>query len=254
MGVGVFLLIAHVTSTLNSWWPMGGGWEGWGSSHHCSCHFNSQLQMTNGRWVDGVLLLNVHVTSTPTCWWSMGVGGLESSPHCSCHFNSQLLMINGVWGWGSSPHCSCHFNSQLLMTNGKWVVGGGVLLLIAHVTSALNSWWPMGSEGGYSPSLLMSLQLTTPDDQWGDRVGCSSSLLMSLQISTPDDQWDGRVGTPPHCSCHFNSQLLMINGVTGWGAPPHCSCHFKSQLLMTNGMGGWVLLLIAHVTSTLYSW
>ena len=35
------------------------------------------------------------------------------------------------WGWGP-PHCFCHFNS---MTNG----GMGILLLIAPVTSTLNS-------------------------------------------------------------------------------------------------------------------
>ena len=35
----------------------------------------------------------------------------------------------------------------------------------------------------------------------------------------------------------------------GWGVvPPHCSCHFNTQLLMTNG-GLGVLLLIAHLTN-----
>ena len=41
---------------------------------------------------------------------------------------------------------------------------------------------------------------------WVD--GGSSLLLISLQLSTPDDQlgWVSG-GPPPHCSCHFNSQL-----------------------------------------------
>ena len=68
----------------------------------------------------------------------------------------------------------------------------------------------------------------------GFGVGSSSSLLMSLELSTPDDQWGW--GPPPHWSCHFNSQLLMMYGVAGVG-PLHCSCHFNSQLLMTNGCG-----------------
>ena len=45
---GVFLLTAHVTSTLNSWSPMGVGGEVWGPPPHCSCYFNSQLLITNG--------------------------------------------------------------------------------------------------------------------------------------------------------------------------------------------------------------
>ena len=130
------------------------------------------------------------------------------------------------WVGGDPPHCSCHFNSQFQMINGRWV-----------------------------------------NSTWG-----SSSLLMLLQLSTPDDQWEVG-GCPPHCSCHFNSQLLMTKGV-GWGSsssllmslqlstpddqwggwgPPHCSCHFNSPT-PDDQWGGWVgILLIAHVTSTLNS-
>ena len=72
--------------------------------------------------------------------------------------------------------------------------------------------------GSSSSSLIMSLQLSTPDDQGGvNGWGCgviSSSLVMSLQLSTPDDQW-GVGGSPPHWSCHFNYQLLMTNGGGG---------------------------------------
>ena len=54
--------------------------------------------------------------------------------------NSQLLMTKGEWCGGgvSSSSLLISLNSQLLMTKGgggEW----GVLLLIAHVTSTLNS-------------------------------------------------------------------------------------------------------------------
>ena len=123
-------------------------------------------------------------------------------PHCSCHFNSQLLMTNGVAWWGSLPHCSCHFNSQLLKTNG---VGG----------------W------GSSSSSLMSLQLSTPNDQWG---------------------WVGEWG-PPHWSCHFNSQLLMTNGLGGWCPPPHCSCHQPSWLQDSSEMKMTSITVCQHSLS-----
>ena len=50
---------------------------------------------------------------------------------------------------------------------------------------------------------------------------------------------------------HNVDKLLMGDGGVRVG-PPHCSCHFNSQLLMPDG--GWevgCILLIAHVTSTL---
>ena len=161
----------------------------------------------------------------------MGWGG-GPAPHCSCHFNSQLLMTSGV-GWdglgGPTPHCSCHFNSQHLMTNGGW------------------RW-------GSCSSLLMSLQLSVPDDK-GEGWGSCSSLLMSLQLSTPDDQWGG-VGV-------FRGFLLLIAHVTstlnawwprgrgGVGGSSPCSCHFNSQLLMISGVGcgRGSSYLIAHLTN-----
>ena len=132
VGVGVLLLIAHVTSTVNSWWPTGVG------------------------------VLIAHVTSTLNSWWPTGVGvlfiahiqfnsqllmtsgGRGPPPDCSYYFNSQLLMTSGGGGVGGPPHCSYHFNSQLVMTSRGWRVGG-----------------PFSS-------LLMSLQLSTPDDQRGE--------------------------------------------------------------------------------------
>ena len=90
----------------------------------------------------------------------------------------------GGLGWGPPPHCLCHINSQLLMTN----------------------------EGS---SLLMSLQLSTPNDQWGwGGWGSSSSLLMSLQLSTPVDQWGGELIAAQQCNItdfhHFMPAQLKL--------------------------------------------
>ena len=110
--------------------------------------------------------------------------------------HTSSIPLHTLW-WGGGrmghPHCSCHFNSQLLMANGGWV-GWDQVLLIAHVTSTLNCWWPMGVwwGGTRSSSLLMSLQLSTADGQWGGVAGewgSSSSLFMSPQLSATDGQW-----------------------------------------------------------------
>ena len=125
-----------------------------------------------------------------------------------------------------------------------------VLLHIVHIASTLKCHWLMGGGVGWS----------------------SSTLHMSLQLSTANGQLEA--GEPPlHCTCHFNSQLPMVdggmgvssstlhmslqlstaNGQLGGGEPPlHCTCHFYSQLPMADGgWGGCVLLHIANITSTL---
>ena len=53
---------------------------------------------------------------------------------------------------------------------------------------------------------------------------------------------------PPHCLCHYNSQLLMADG--GWVVPPYCSCHLNFQLLWLTGVGGSSLLLMSLHLST----
>ena len=73
----------------------------------------------------------------------------------------------------------------------------------------------------------------------------SGSGYSSARIKLADSPGSQYVGTPPHYSCHFNSQLPTTN--VGGGPPLHCSCQFNSQLLMTNGVG--VLLVIAYVTN-----
>ena len=83
--VGV-LLIAHVTSTLNSWWPMGVGWGWWGPPPHCSCHFNSKLLMTNGGGVGLVgssssLFMSLQVSTPDDQWgWVVSSSSLLMSP------------------------------------------------------------------------------------------------------------------------------------------------------------------------------
>ena len=51
----------------------------------------------------------------------------------------------------------------------------------------------------------------------------------------------GEVDPSPHCTWHFNSQLLMADG--GWVPPPHNTCHFNSQLPMADGVGGFSFTL-----------
>ena len=75
-GLGV-LLIAYVTSTLNSWWPMG---DGWGLGVLFIAHVTSALNSwwpTGGVWVRvGVLLLIAHVTNQVDSRWN------ETDFHC----------------------------------------------------------------------------------------------------------------------------------------------------------------------------
>ena len=69
-----------------------------------------------------------------------------------------------------------------------------------------------------------------------------SSLFMSLQLSTTDGQWGVGWGLLIP-QWHFNSQLLMADGV----GPSHSSIHLNSNPWWL--MGGWVCLTV-HVTST----
>ena len=221
-GWGVLLLIVHLTLTVNSQWPEWNG-VGWGSSFWLLM----SLQLSTpewprvgwGGWWDPVPDCSSHLTLIS--WWPRVGGGGGVS--CSSLFislatvNSWWLRVGGVGMGCPPPHCSSHFNSQLLMTKGGMGVGWGVLLLIASSHLTVNSWWPrVGGVG----------------------LGCPAPhCFISLPLSTPDDQgWDG----------------------VGWGCPaPDC---FMSLPLSTPDDQGWVgwgwgvLLLIAHVTSTLNSW
>ena len=65
--------------------------------------------------------------------------------------------------------------------------------------------------------------------RWVNSTWGSSSLLMLLQLSTPDDQWGwGGVGVLL-IAHHFNSQLLMTNG-DGWAGVLLLIAHDTSTL------------------------
>ena len=96
----------------------------------------------------------------------------------------------------------------------------------------------------------------------GEGDGSSST---SHVTSTLNCWWV--VGPPPHCTCHFNSQLLIADGwwvllhiihVTStlnfqwWWGGSSSSLHMSLQLSTANGQ--WGVLYIAHVTSTLNCW
>ena len=115
-----------------------------------------------------------------------------------------------------------------------------VLLHIAHVTSTLNCWWLMGRS---SSTLHMSLEHSTANGQWG------WVLLHIAHVTLTLNCWWGVL---LHIARHFNSQLLMADGVGG--PPPHCTYHFNYQLLMANGGVGPPQHHTSHFNSAASDW